>query len=434
MNLNLYGHDGKWLMIDCGVTFNEPLTPPYRQEGEAIGHRFDVVGPDPDFIAKQRDNLAGMIITHGHEDHVGAVAYLWPRLRCTVYTTPFTAEILRRKLAQVGLEHKVPVVVISPGTVHAVGPFTLHWLPITHSIPEPQAILISTLVGEVLHTADWKIDAQPITGKPFQPQLYKQLKEKRLLALVGDSTNATKPGFSVSERACYEGLLQVIKGCEKRVVVGCFGSNVARLISLARIADKTGRYLALMGRSLKNMYSIAKQTGFWPPELTVVDETHVGYLLAQEVLIVATGSQGESRAAINRLAIDANPHLMLESGDTVVFSSIVIPGNEVAVAALIQRLEKKGIKIIASEHTQLPIHASGHPCAEEVKLLYQWVKPEIAIPVHGESKHLLAHAELAKSVGIRKTYVGLNGDLIKLAPQSSIHRGVVKVGRLPFQQ
>ncbi|MDC8830714.1 ribonuclease J [Alteromonas gilva] len=434
MNLNLYGHAGQWLMVDCGVTFDESLQAPYLDNTATTTDKHSIVAPDPAFIVEQRERLAGLVLTHGHEDHIGAVAALWPRLRCPVYATPFTAEILYRKLGQAGLVGKVPVQVVNPDDNVKVGPFVLSWLDITHSIPEPQALLIATDAGTVLHTADWKIDAQPITGKPFDAALYRELGQQNLLALVGDSTNALKPGFSISERICAEGLSTLIRQCPGRVVVSCFGSNVARLISIARIAQKTGRYLGLLGRSLENMLGVARKTGYWPEDLEIIDRQHLGYLPPNEVLVVATGSQGESRAALNRLAIDGSPYFELAEGDTVIFSSIVIPGNETAVERLTEKLKKKKINVIQSEHSEVPIHASGHPCAEELKLMYQWTKPGMAIPVHGEPEHLQAHADIARSMGIRRTYVGRNGDLYLLAPQPGIRRQRVPAGRIALTQ
>ena len=433
MNMNLYGHDGRWLMVDCGVSFDEPLTPPYRN-GSSEGGRVQVVAPDPTFISAQKEHLCGLVITHAHEDHVGAVPYLWPRLKCPVYTTAFTAEVLRRKLAETGLVDKVPIIEVDPDAIVDLGPFRLSWLAITHSIPEPYALKITTPVGTVLHTADWKIDAQPITGKPFDPQRFRRLRDENILALVGDSTNANKPGFSISERNCYDGLLNTIRPCKGRVVVTCFGSNIARLISLARVAQKTNRYMALFGRSLLNMYSIARKTGFWPDELPLVDPAHLGYLPPDEVMAVATGSQGEPRAALGRIARDSHPQLSLDKGDMVIFSSIVIPGNEKSVASLLRQFAAQGITTLQSEDSQLPIHASGHPCAEELALMYEWVKPQIAIPVHGEPEHLQAHADVAKATGVKKRQVGLNGDLYRLTPLTSIRRQVIKTGRIALRR
>ena len=434
MNLNLYGHNGQWLMVDCGVSFDEPLTAPYKQNARASKTTHRVVAPDPSFIANQKDALAGIVITHAHEDHVGAIPYLWQRFQKPIYTTSFTAEVLRRKLSRSKLANKIPIIEVSAGDTVTIGVFSVKWLEITHSLPEPFALKIATPAGAILHTADWKIDASPVTGKPFEPKLYKQLANEDILALVGDSTNANKPGFSISERNCYDGLLSTISPLKGRVVVGCFASNIARLITLAKIAKKTGRYMGLYGRSLLNMYGIARQQGIWPDDLPIADAHHLGYLPPIEVLVVATGSQGEKNAALARFAHDTHPHLQLEKGDTVIFSSIVIPGNEETVARLNTAFKGKGIGTIHSEDSTLPIHASGHPCAEELKLMYNWVQPKIAIPVHGEHSHLMAHAEVAKSVGIMKTYVGENGDLYRLAPQPSIRRNVIPVGRVPVQQ
>lgn len=438
MNLNLYGHNGSWLMVDCGVSFDEPLMPPYKQQEadnsltKGVTHR--VVAPDPSFIANQKETLAGIVITHAHEDHVGAIPYLWQRLQKPIYTTPFTAEVLRRKLSRSKLANKIPIIEVDAGSTKQIGPFSVTWLEITHSLPEPFALKISTDAGTVLHTADWKIDANPITGKPFNETLYKALAEENIIALVGDSTNAPKAGFSISERNCYDGLLSTIKDLKGRVVVGCFGSNVARLISIARVAQKTNRYVGLYGRSLVNMYAIARQQGIWPDDLPIADPSHLGYLPPNEVLAIATGSQGERNTALSRFAKDTHPHLQLDKGDTVLFSSIVIPGNEVSVKKLSDALKAKGVSVIHSEDSPLPIHASGHPCAEELKLMYHWVKPQIAIPVHGENEHLQAHADIAKTCGVSKHYVGQNGDLYRIAPQPSIRRQVVPVGRVPVQQ
>ncbi len=440
MNLNLYGHDGQWLMVDCGVSFDEPLTPAYKGVSQASNqntfkattHR--VVAPNPSFITKQKEALAGIVITHAHEDHVGAIPYLWERFQKPIYTTSFTAEVLRRKLARSKLANRIAIIEVDAGDTKKIGSFSVNWLAITHSLPEPFALKINTPVGTVLHTADWKIDANPITGLPFDVSLYKRLGSENILAMVGDSTNATKPGFSISERNCYDGLLSTIAPLKGRVVVGCFGSNIARLISLAKVAKKTKRYMALYGRSLMNMYGIAKQQGIWPDDLPVSDPQHLGYLPPHEVLAVATGSQGEKNTALARFAKDTHPYLSLDKGDTVLFSSIVIPGNEESVDRLSKALQAKGVTVIHSEDSTLPIHASGHPCEEELKLMYHWVKPNIAIPVHGEHQHLQAHANIAKACGIKKTYVGQNGDLYRLAPQPSIRRQVVPVGRIPVQQ
>lgn len=430
MNLNLYGHNGQWLMVDCGVSFDEPLSP---EKNDSPLHR--VVCADPAFIVERKSALKGICITHGHEDHVGAIADLWPRLQVPVYATPFTAEIIKRKLSERGLEAKVPLIIVALDTKHDVGDFSISWISMTHSIPEPSALLVNTPVGAVFHTADWKIDMSPGLGKRLNIEKIKAIQQTAtLLAVVGDSTNATKPGLSHSESACYYGLRETIRHQQGRVVVGCFASNVARLISLAKIAKETQRYLCLLGRSLETMLSIARSTGYWPDDIDVINPHHIGYLPANEVLAVATGSQGEPRAALSRLAHDSHRLLSLDEGDTVLFSSIVIPGNEKPVERLISLFEKRKIHTILSETHVLPIHASGHPNEEELKQLYTWLQPDIAIPTHGEHKHMLAHAKIAQQQGIRKTYVGKNGDVFRLYPQASIRRGIVQAGRIALNR
>lgn len=437
MNLNLYGHNGQWLMIDCGLSFDEPITPDYKLDGTAKSaeqpsdqSRHPLVCADPKFIVERKDVLQAICITHAHEDHVGAIADIWPRLGKPVYATPFTAEVLRRKLAEKGLDGKVPVHIIEPDSHHVVGEFSLSWITMTHSVPEPSGILIRTALGSVFHTADWKIDMSPGVGKRFNINKIKALNSEELLAVVGDSTNATKPGQSTSESACYHGLRETVRQQENRVVVTCFASNIARLISLAKIAKETERYLCLLGRSLENMVSAARATGYWPEDADIIDSRHVGYLPKDEVLAVSTGSQGEPRAALGRLARDSHPFLSLDEGDTVIFSSIVIPGNEKPIENMLSLFATRKIKTILSESHPLPIHASGHPNQGELIQLYDWIKPEMVIPTHGEHRHLQSHANIAKQQGIRKAFVGQNGDLFKIRPQPSVRRGVINTGRL----
>jgi ribonuclease J len=428
MNLNLYGHAGRWLMVDCGVTFNSPLAP--QRDGAESVMQAEVLAADPGFISAQKENLCGIVITHAHEDHIGALPQLWPRFNCPVYTTPFTAEILRRKLAGTGLLDKMPLIEIASGATLNVGPFCLHWLAITHSIPEPHALLIKTAAGNVFHTADWKMDAGPIVGRAFKDAVFKRLAQHNITAMVCDSTNALRDGFSVSETDCAAALQQVIKAASGRVVVSGFSSNVGRLISLARIAAATGRYLALLGRSLNNMVGAARATGYWPDELTVVDAAHIGYLPKEEVLIIATGSQGEPRAALSRLADDNHPLLLLEQGDLVIFSSIIIPGNEMLISRLVEKFHARKIQTLQSHDTELPVHVSGHPNRGELDLLYRWVQPQIAVPVHGEAAHLAANAAVAKAAGVPQQLTGLNGDLFVLAPTPRLWPGFTRAGRI----
>lgn len=305
---------------------------------------------------------------------------------------------------------------------------------ITHSLPEPHAFVIRTLAGNVFHTADWKIDLAPVTDKPFNPHAFKLLAKENILAMVCDSTNANRTGHSVSEQQCYKGLKHAIENAKGRVVVGCFSSNIARLITLAKIAKETGRYFALFGRSLQNTVGAAKATGHWPDDLPVLDAFHCGYLLPEEVLAVATGSQGEPRAALNQLAKDTYRNVALEAGDLVIFSSIVIPGNEESIESLLTAYKGRKINTLLADDSELPIHASGHPCQEELKQMYEWVRPHIAVPTHGEAEHMQANAEIARLSHVPRSLTGLNGDLFKLAPEQSVVKQAVRTGRIALQQ
>ncbi|MCB5162275.1 ribonuclease J [Marinomonas algarum] len=423
MNMNLYGHDGQWLMVDCGVSFNEPLVSGDISTSE-------VVCADPRFISEQKERLAGIVITHAHEDHVGALPFLWRRFKCPIYTTAFTAEVLRRKLAQVGLLDQVPIIEVDDKETKKIGVFTVKWFGLTHSVPEPYAMTIETPAGRLFHTGDWKIDRHPMLGKSFSSTAFKALAKENVLAMVCDSTNALKAGFSPSERDCYQGLLQTIAAEKNRVVVGCFSSNVARLVALGRIAKETGRYLALIGRSLINMVGAARVTGHWPEDIPIIEASHLGYLPREEVLAVVTGSQGEPRATLNRLAVDNCFDLSLDADDLVVFSAMRIPGNEQAIDRLVSQFKGRKIRTLQAHDTELTIHVSGHPCQEELKQLYTWVQPQLAIPVHGEPQHLDANADVAKSSHVPDQLVGRNGDLYQLAPTVSIRRQAVKTGRI----
>lgn len=432
MNLNLYGHAGQWLMVDCGVTFYNPLQP-NNLTGVANLLTAEVQAADPSFISQQRERLCAIVITHAHEDHIGALVYLWPRLQAPVYCTPFAAEILRRKIARSGLSAEMSIIEIPAGGTCQCGPFLINWLNITHSIPEPQALLISTDAGKVFHTADWKMDAAPILGRAFKSQVFKRLAKLGITAMVCDSTNALKSGFSLSETACYQALLEVIKPAKQRVVVSGFSSNVGRLISLGRVAQQSGRYLALFGRAMENMLGAARVCGFWPEDIPLIEASHIGFLPPEEVLVVATGSQGEPKAALTKLAEDRHPQLLLEENDLVIFSAMMIPGNEMLISRLVDKFKAKKVQVLQPGDTLLPIHVSGHPNQGELDLLYRYVKPEIAVPVHGEVPHMQANAEVAKQAGVPKQLLGQNGDLFILAPQARCWHNFVKAGRIAIE-
>jgi ribonuclease J len=422
MNLNLYGHNGRWLMVDCGITFANP--------GEYGPH---IQMADPQFIVERKDNLTALLVTHAHEDHVGAVAHLWRWLQCPVYCTAFTAAILRRKLAEAGLLGKVPIEVVGPGERMTLDVFDVEWIDQTHSTPESQALLIRTPAGNVFHTGDWKLDPEPVVGAGFDAERLAAVADDEVLAMVCDSTNALESGRSNSEGELFENLLELVEQAPARVIVGCFGSNVARLTTLARVAQRSGRYAGLLGRSLHNYHRAAMEAGVWDPGLIFVDPAHLGYLPRDEVLAIATGSQGEPRTALRRLASGTHPDLDLERDDTLLMSSRVIPGNEEAVAALIRRLGQMGVRVICDEELNKPIHASGHPAQEELADMYRWVKPRVAIPVHGEAAHMQANAELARAIGVPAQMLGANGDLFMLAPQRGVRRGAAHAGRLGLE-
>lgn len=433
MNLNLYGHDDTWLMVDCGVTF--PRAGQLKPDGTTVSaNEPHVQMADAEFIEQRRDKLAGLIITHAHEDHIGAVPYLWKRLRCPIYTTRFTAEVLRRKLIEFDLLDQVTIQVTEVGERLQIGAFNVEWLALTHSIPDPNALMIRTPLGNIFHTGDWKLDPDPLVGHGYKASTFEALAEEGVLAMVCDSTSATVPGHSISEADLYEGLKAEVESAKGRVIVTCFGSNIARLLTLSHIADDTGRYMGLYGRSLINMYQCARRSDVWPYSAGTVDTSHLGYLPRHEVLAVATGSQGEPRTALRRLAANTHPDFELEPGDKVIFSARAIPGNEESIDQLIAQLKAQGVEVVTAEETAKPIHASGHPAQDELKTLYGWVKPEIAIPVHGEAEHMKAHAGLAKSCGVPRTLQGKNGDLFMLRPVPGVQRQKVATGRLGWHK
>lgn len=426
MNLNLFGHDGRWLMVDCGITFEHP-------EGSSSG-RPSIQMPDPGFITSRRQALDGLILTHAHEDHLGAVPYLWSELRCPIYTTPFTAAVLRRKTIWRGGELPGQIIEVEPGATLRIGNFTVRWLPITHSTPETCALLIDAGSTRILHTADWKIDHRPVVGQPWQQSQFADIGASGVDAVVCDSTNATKPGRSPTEGDVADALLQTIAPLQGRVVVACFASNVARLQTVLRVAHATGRRVGLLGRSLENMWRCARGCGLLAPDFQPIDSGHLGYLPDAEVLALATGSQGEVGAAMHKLMLDSHRDLSLGSGDTVIFSSKTIPGNELAVERVVAGLRERGVAVILAEQSQRTLHASGHPCAEELTHFYETVQPRLVIPVHGEERHMTANAQIARRAGVSTVLTGHNGDLFYLAPTPGVRRRWASTGRLEWQE
>jgi len=417
MNLNLFSYGGKWLMVDLGVTFGDDMTP-----------GADVVMPDPAFIAEHADDLVGLILTHAHEDHIGAVQYLWPRLRCPIYATAFTASVLRRKLAEAGLEEEAKITIVPLGGAFTVGPFDIEYVTLTHSIPEPNGIVIRTPAGDVFHTGDWKLDPDPLVGPKTDEAALRALGEAGVLAMIGDSTNALRAGTSGSEGEVRTALTELVGEYDKRVVIACFASNVARLETVAKVAEANGRHTALVGRSMWRIHDAARENGYLRDVQPFLDDEEASHLPRDKVLLACTGSQGEPRAALTRLATDQHPNLHLEEGDAVIFSSRIIPGNEKSIGRLHNHLIRKGIDVVTErDHF---VHVSGHPARDELVQMYQWVRPKIAVPVHGEGRHLLEHARIARQCQVPQTVVAENGMLVRLAPGIAEVVGEVPSGRL----
>jgi ribonuclease J len=426
MNLNLYGHRGRWLMVDCGVTFG----------GESMSG-VDVIVPDPAYAEAQRGRLDGLVLTHAHEDHLGAVQYLWRRLRCPIWATPFAASVLRRKLAESGFREDVGLTVVPLDARVAIGPFQIEFVHLTHSIPEPMALAIRTAAGTVFHTGDWKIDPTPLVGGDIEIARVEQLGRDGVLALVGDSTNAMRDGEAGSEADVRAALTRLFAGRRGRSAVACFASNIARLDSIAAAARANGRDVALVGRSLWRMHDAARENGYMDAAVGFLREDEAGYVPADRIVLICTGSQGEARAALARIASDEHPHVVLERGDTCVFSSRTIPGNERTVLRLKNQLVGLGVEVVDDETAPPdlggPIHVSGHPCRGELARMYQWVRPQIAVPVHGEAQHMAAHAALATACQVRQTIVPANGQVIALSRDGPAHVGDVEAGRLAVE-
>jgi ribonuclease J len=417
MNLNLYGHAGKWLMVDLGVTFGDEATP-----------GIEVIMPDPRFIEERRGDLVGLVLTHAHEDHLGAVPYLWERLGCPVWATPFTAAVLRRKLHETGLAGRVPILEVPLSGRFQAGPFEIELVTLTHSIPEPNALVIRTNAGTVLHSGDWKFDPEPLVGAPSDIDALRRLGEERILALVCDSTNALVAGHSGSEAEVREELIRLFGRFENRIAVACFASNVARLESVVHAALAHDRHVALVGRSMRRIVEAAQETGYLQGLPPFVSEHDAGYLPREKVALLCTGSQGEPRSALARIARNDHPQVALDPGDAVIFSSRVIPGNEKAIGALQNDLARLEVEIVTAEDE--PVHVSGHPAREELARMYQLVRPRIAIPVHGERRHLEAHARLAEECQVPHAIAAENGRMIRLAPGPAEVAAEVAFGRL----
>jgi len=416
MNVNLYGCDGQWLMVDLGLTFADPQYP-----------GVELILPELDFIERQRDRLAGIVLTHGHEDHIGALPYLAEDLKVPLYATPFTAGLIAGKLEEEGLTGLVPLHVVLRDSTVEVGPFRVTYVALAHSIPEGNGLLIETPYGRIFHTGDWKLDETPVLGEPSSAETLARIGDEGVLALVCDSTNVFQEEASGSEAGVHQGLLQEVSNARGRVLVTTFASNAARLKTIGEVAVETGRQVCIAGRSLNRILNVAQATGYlldFPPPLSFDDAMR---LPRDKVLIIATGGQGEPRAALGRIAL-GNHDLKLSQGDTVIFSSKIIPGNEIAIGRIMNALSDLGAIIVTER--QAHVHVSGHPGRPELAAMYDWIRPRIIVPVHGEPRHMAEQARFALAHGVPEAVVQRNGDVIRLAPGEPKKLDEVRVGRL----
>lgn len=416
MNVNLYGCRGKWVMVDCGITFADPGYP-----------GIDVILPDLQFIEERLGDLVGIVLTHGHEDHIGALPYLAEDLGVPLYATPFTAGLIRGKLDEEGIADRVKLKVVKQGERFDLAPFGFTFVPLSHSIPEASALVIDTPEGRVFHSGDWKIDSAPVLGSPATAEQLAAIGAQGVDVLVCDSTNVLNKEASGSESSVRQGLAETVGRAKGRVLVTTFASNAARLHTLGQVARETGRKLCVTGRSLDRILKVARSTGYLQDFPETVDPETAMRLPRNKVLIVATGGQGEPRAALSRVAEGSHP-IKLEAGDAVIFSSKQIPGNEVAIGRIQNLLAAKGVEMITER--QAHVHVSGHPGRPELAQMYEWIKPELLVPVHGEMRHMMEHARFGIAEGVPQAIVQSDGDIVRLLPGPAKKVGHAPVGRL----
>ena len=421
MNLNVYGYgpeaNREWIVVDVGVTFGDPSTP-----------GIDVIVPDPAFL--EGETIRGIILTHAHEDHIGALGWIWSRMKAPLYATPFTAFLIREKLREAGILDQVKIHEVPLGGTIKLGAFEVTMVTMTHSIAEPNGLAIKTPLGTVLHTGDWKIDDGPVIGQKTDAAALTKLGDEGVLAMVCDSTNVFVEGVAGSESDVATELDKLIGGLKKgRVAVGCFASNVARMDSVIRAAEKAGRRVFLAGRSMNRITAAAKHVGLLQNVRKFLSDEEARVWPADEVLYLCTGSQGEQNAALARVANGTHPTVKLGLGDHCIFSSRVIPGNELSIGRLQDRLADRGVRLY-TEKDHPGIHVSGHPCRDELRQMYAWARPRIAVPTHGMRRHLMEHAILARELGVPETVTPRNGDMVRLAPGPAVIIDEVPNGRL----
>jgi ribonuclease J len=418
MNLNLYGTQGKWLMVDCGVTFGDDTTP-----------GIEVIMPDIGFIAERKHDLVAIVITHGHEDHIGALEHLWGQLQVPIYATPFTARMIRAKFADNRALSKVRIIELPLSGKFSLGPFAVEFISVTHSVPESNMLAITTAQGTIVHTGDWKLDPHPLVGNVTDEARLIAIGNAGVLAVIGDSTNALVDGHTASEADVQKGFIELFGKLRQRIVITCFSSNIARVKSAIIAAKHHRREVALVGRSLWRNAEIAAACQYLPEFGQILSPEDAGMVPRHKVVYVCTGSQGEVRSALSRLAFGDHHDLVLEKDDTVVFSSRNIPGNEKPISKVQNRLVEDGIILVTADQTAECIHASGHAARDELAQLYHWLRPNLSVPVHGELRHQTAHAELAKACQVPNSIIPTNGQIIRLAPGAAEVVGEVQFGQ-----
>ena len=407
MNMNLFAYgqqdNKKWIIVDIGVTFADDTVP-----------GVDLIYPDPGFIVDKKDDLLGLVLTHAHEDHIGAIAHIWPKLQCDIYATPFTSVLIKEKFKEkkIDVEKKLKIVDLN-GNIQ-LGPFSIEFVTLTHSILEPNGLSIKTPVGTVLHTGDWKCDPNPLIGETINEKKLKQIGSDGVLAMICDSTNVFSPGRAGSESDVRESLLKIMGNKQKRIIVTSFASNVARMESIFYCAEKIGRQISLVGRSMHRIYKAARQCGYLQNLIEPIDPRDAKNISRNKIVYLCTGSQGEPNGAMTRISKYTHPDVFIETGDTVIFSSKIIPGNEKKLYKLHNQLVKNGIDVVSEENEF--VHVSGHPNREDLKDMYNWVKPKSIIPVHGEHRHMIEHINFAKEMQVPYPVKVENGDIVQLYP------------------
>ena len=410
MNMNLFGYgqedDHKWIMVDVGVTFADDTIP-----------GVDLIYPDPGYAEDKKDNFLGIILTHAHEDHIGAITHVWPKFKCKIYATPFTAALVTEKFREKKIDITSYLQIVQLGSTINLKPFKIEFITMTHSIVEPNGLRIETPAGSILHTGDWKYDPNPLVGDNMNSKRLIEIGKEGVLTMICDSTNVLSVGRSGSEKDVRDSMLKIIEKQKKRVIVTSFASNVARMETIFYCAEKTGRNISLVGRSMHRIYKAAKQCGYLSNVIEPIDPRDAKNISSEKIIYLCTGSQGEPMGAMNRISNYIHPDVFVEAGDTVIFSSKIIPGNEKKLYKLHNQLVREGINVI-SEETDF-VHVSGHPNRDDLKDMYEWIQPNSIIPVHGEQRHMLEHISFAKKLNVPHPIKVENGDIVRIFPGDS---------------